>query len=307
MASEAYENVRVGLRKGKRSSDPERRTGIIFIIPLFLFLITFTFFPAVYSFVISLFHYDPFFHKIYFVGLSNYVSVLTSSAFARAIVNVLIYTAVVVTVQTFLAFGYALLFNRVSTYSRVVRAIVFIPAVISPVSMSIIFIWVFSTEGPINYLLSLFGVHPINFFYSTTYAFPAIMAMNIFSTAPYFMIIYSAGLRSIPQDVMDAAMLDGIRNGLQRFRYIYFPMLRFSTVLVVILGLTGAMQLFDQVFVITDGGPARSTYVPLMFIYNRTFVYTGEIGLAAAASFILFIIIMALTISQRRIISERRW
>lgn len=162
MASEAYENVRVGgLRKGKRSSDPERRTGIIFIIPpLFLFLITFTFFPAVYSFVISLFHYDPFFHKIYFVGLSNYVSVLTSSAFARAIVNVLIYTAVVVTVQTFLAFGYALLFNRVSTYSRVVRAIVFIPAVISPVSMSIIFIWVFSTEGPINYLLSLFGVHP---------------------------------------------------------------------------------------------------------------------------------------------------
>ncbi|MEM3676125.1 MAG: sugar ABC transporter permease, partial [Thermoplasmataceae archaeon] len=87
----------------------------------------------------------------------------------------------------------------------------------------------------------------------------------------------------------------------------YFPMLRFSTILVVVLGVTGAMQLFDQIYVITDGGPARATYVPLMFIYNRTFVYTGEIGVAAAASFVLFVIILLITIAQRRIITERRW
>ncbi|MEM0159100.1 MAG: sugar ABC transporter permease [Thermoplasmataceae archaeon] len=291
----------------KRRVDPEKITGIIFIIPLFIFLIAFTFFPAVYSFVISLFHYDPFFHTIYPVGLENYISVFHSAAFIKSIENVLIYTGVVVTIQTFLAFGYAILFNRASKISRISRAIVFIPAVVSPVSMSIIFIWVFSNAGLINYFLSFFGIPPHNWLYSTTYAFPAIMAMNIFTTAPYFMIVYSAGLQAIPTEVMDAAMIDGLKSGLSRFRHIYFPMLRFSTILVVVLGVTGAMQLFDQIYVITDGGPARATYVPLMFIYNRTFVYTGEIGVAAAASFVLFVIILLITIAQRRIITERRW
>ncbi len=306
MDTEVYNTVKVQKRKpGKNKL--ERTTGIIFIIPLFIFLTAFTFFPAVYSFVISLFHYDPFFHSIYPVGFSNYISVMKSAAFLKSVENVLIYTAVVVTVQTFLAFGFAMLFNRASKISRLARAIVFIPAVVSPVSMSIIFLWVFSNAGLVNFALSFFGIPPRNWLYSTTFAFPAIMAMNIFSTAPYFMIVYSAGLQSIPTEVLDAAMIDGIKSGLARFRHIYFPMLRFSTILVVILGVTGAMQLFDQIYVITDGGPARSTYVPLMFIYNRTFVYTGEIGVAAAASFILFVIIMLLTIAQRKVITERRW
>ncbi len=305
--SNIYNKENIKVREGKKRKDPEKVTGIIFVIPLMIFITVFTFFPAIYSFVISLFHYDPFFHSIYFVGISNYVNVVKDPAFLIALINVLIYTAVVVTIQTFLAFGYALLFNTASRISRIARAIVFIPAVVSPVSMSIIFIWVFSNTGLVNYILSFFGIPPHNWLFSTRYAFPAIMAMNIFTTAPYFMIVYSAGLQSIPQEVMDAAKIDGLKSGLRRFRYIYFPLMRFSTILVVILGLTGAMQLFDQIYVITDGGPARATYVPLMYIYNRTFVYIGDIGLAAAASFVLFVIILVLTITQRKVITERRW
>lgn len=306
MNTEVYQvnKIREGKKKNK---SPEKMTGILFIIPLMIFISVFTFFPAIYSFVISLFHYNPFFHSIYFTGVSNYIHVVESPAFLKSLLNVLLYTAVVVTVQTFLAFVYALLFNTASKISRIARAIVFIPAVVSPVSMSIIFIWVFSDSGLVNFFLSFFGIAPHNWLFSTEFAFPAIMAMNIFTTAPYFMIIYSAGLQAIPQDVLDAAKIDGITSAFARFRYIYFPMMRFSTVLVVILGLTGAMQLFDQIYVITDGGPARSTYVPLMYIYNRTFVYIGDIGLAAAASFVLFVIIMALTITQRKVITERTW
>ncbi|SMD30526.1 carbohydrate ABC transporter membrane protein 1, CUT1 family [Picrophilus oshimae DSM 9789] len=306
MDSNVYENKKINVGDKKKRKDPERLTGIVFIIPLMFFITVFTFFPAFYSFAISLFHYNPFFHSIYFVGASNYMDVIRDPAFIRALINVLIYTAVVVTVQTFLAFGYALLFNTASRISRIARAIVFIPAVVSPVSMSIIFIWVFSDTGLVNYFLSFFGIPPHNWLFSTTYAFPAIMAMNIFTTAPYFMIVYSAGLQSIPSEIMDAAKIDGLKSGIKRFRYIYFPLMRFSTILVVILGLTGAMQLFDQIYVITDGGPARATYVPLMYIYNRTFVYVGDIGLAAAASFVLFVIIMILTVTQRKVITDRR-
>jgi len=273
-------------------------------------MFAFIFFPVIFSLYISMNFYDPFFHKIFFVGLKNYVYDLTNGEFIFSILNVLFYTAVVVPIQTFLAFFYALLFNNKLPASRITRALVFLPAISSPVALSIIFIWVFSPQGLLNTALAgvnIFNIpHNENWLLNTSYAFPAIMALNIFSTAPYFMIVYLAGLQAIPTQILEAASLDGVRSAWHRFRYIYFPMLRFTTTFVVILGLIGCIQLFDQVFVITDGGPAHATYVPLMFIYNRAFLY-NELGEAAAASFILFVVIMILTLTQRRFFREMTW
>ena len=294
-------------RKRKVDVKLEAHYGYILVAPLMALIIVFTFFPAIYSFIISLFHYNPFGHLVYFVGLANYSSVVHSGLFAKALLDVLFYTVVVVTIQTVLAFMFAMLFNHRMMISRISRALVFIPAIVSSVALSIIFMWVFSDQGLINYFTSFFGIKPINFFFSTIYAFPAIMALNIFSTTPYFMIIYLAGLQTIPRSVLEAASLDGVKSGWHRFRYIYAPMLNFTTFIVVILGIIGSMQLFDQIYVITDGGPSHSTYVPLMFIYNRTFVYFGEVGLSAAASFILFFAILAITLLQRKYIKETRW
>ncbi|MEM3851487.1 MAG: sugar ABC transporter permease [Methanomassiliicoccales archaeon] len=300
------------IRTGSETSTKrvESTTALLFIIPLFIMMFVFIFFPVFFSFYISLYHYDPFFHSVYFVGLSNYISVLENHDFIFSILNVLYYTAVVVPIQTFLAFFFALLFNNKLPASRITRALVFLPAISSPVAFSIIFIWVFSPQGLVNSVLShidIFNIpHNENWFLSTTYAFPAVMAMNIFSTAPYFMVIYIAGLQAIPTQILEAAALDGVKSSWSKFRYIYFPMLRFTTTFVVILGLIGAIQLFDQVFVITSGGPAHATYVPLMFIYNRAFIYDA-LGEAAAASFVLFAVIMVITLTQRRFFKEMSW
>lgn len=254
-----------------------------------------------------MFYYNPFGHSVYYVGLSNYISVIHNGLFWHSMVNVVEYTVIVVACQTFFSLGLALLFKGKIKINRVGRALIFIPAITSPVAMSIIFIWIFSNQGPINALRSLVGLHVINYFFSTTWAFPAIMAMNIFSTAPYFMVMYISGLQAIPPSIYDAASIDGVRSPFAKFRYIYAPMLGFATVLVVILGLVGAMQLFDQVFVITAGGPANTTYVPLFFIYSKAFESFGQLGISAASSFILFIFIMAATVAQSRYLKGVSW
>ena len=285
----------------------ESRTAYLMLAPLFILLGSFVFFPAVFSFYVSLFHYDPFNHNIHFIGLSNYIRVLTSPLFRIAVANALIYTAVVVTTQTFLSFGLALLFNRKFIISKVTRALVFLPAITSSVALSIIFIWFFSKQGLLNYIISPFGIAPENWLFNTTFALPSIMLLNIFSTAPYFMIMYLAGLQSIPSPILEAAAIDGVISPWAKFRHFYFPMLTFTTLFVVILGLIGSIQIFDQVYVMTDGGPAHATYVPILYIFNRAYLYPGLMGVSAAASFILFVLIMAITIAQRNFLKEMKW
>ncbi len=301
-------------RPSQRSSARrvERWTGYLFVLPLLVLVGVFTFFPVGFSFYISLFHWDPFEHAVYFVGLRNYEYVLTSTQIANpsfdfSVLNVLFYTAIVVPIQTVVAFLLALLFNTRTPTTRVARAIVFIPAATSSVAMSALFIWVFSYQGPVNAALAPLGFSPLNWFNDPRVAFYAIMAMNIFTTAPYFMIVYAAGLQTIPTSILEAASLDGVRSLWHRTRYVYFPMLRFMTALVLILGLVGCIQLFDQVFVITGGGPAGSTYVPLMYVYANTFLNQGTQGVAAAASFILFVVIFAIAFTQRRLFKDIRW
>jgi multiple sugar transport system permease protein len=133
------------------------------------------------------------------------------------------------------------------------------------------------------------------------------MLLNIFSTAPYFMIMYLAGLQSIPSPILEAAAIDGVISPWAKFRFFYFPMLTFTTLFVVILGLIGSIQIFDQVYVMTDGGPAHATYVPILYIFNRAYLYPGLMGVSAAASFILFVLIMAITIAQRNFLKEMKW
>lgn len=286
----------------------EAYSAYLLIAPLFFFLIVFTFFPVFYSFYISLYHYDPFDHVVYFVGLSNYRILMRSSLFLYSLANVSYYTLIVVTSQTFLAMFLAILFNARLPATRIARAVVYLPAISSPVALSIIFIWVFSSQGLVNSVLAfLHFPHGLNYLYSVKYAFYAIMALNVFSTAPYFMLIYIAALQSIPLSVLEAASLDGVRKFWHRFRYIYFPMLRFSTILVVILGIVGSMQLFDQVFVMTQGGPGNATLVPLMFVYDDAVLSPSTLGIAAAGSFILFGIILVITVLQRNFFKELTW
>ncbi len=152
--------------------------------------------------------------------------VLSDPLFRLSLLHALEYTAIVVPTQTILAFAFALLFNEETRLARITRATVFIPAVTSSAVMSVLFIYVFSRDGLLNAFLRVFGVQPPqNWLLSTAWAFPpAIMALNIFSTTPYFMVMFLASLQSIPpQSIMDAAAIDGIRTAVQRSRFFYLP------------------------------------------------------------------------------------
>ena len=293
----------------KAHSIATNRMGYLLILPLFIFIITFLFFPVGYSFYISLFHYDPFDHSVYFTGIANYITAMRSPLYWIAMGNVAKYTAIVVTVQTFFAFSLALLFNKRHRITRLVRGIVIIPAVFSSVATAIIFEWVFSVSGPVNFLRMWLGMSRINYFLNLHWAFPAIMTLNIFTTSPYFMIFYLAGLQSIPSSIYDAAAIDGVTSPLSRFRYIYWPMLSFTTIIVVILGIIGSFQLFDQIYIITSGGPNNTTLTPLFLVYSLALVDVGSglMGLAAAESVVLFLVILVITLLQSRYLRQARW
>jgi len=171
---------------------------------------------------------------------------------------------------------------------------------------SLIFTWIFSPYGLVNSVLSLFGVKPQNWLLNPYAALPAIMSVAIWGTSAYFMVVFIAGLNSIPGTLYEAAAIDGAKSAWKRFRYVTLPLLKPSLYVVIVLGLIGALQIFDLSYVMTNGGPGYSTYTALRYIYNYAFSY-NRMGYASAASFILFAIIFILTLVMRRYLEVRRW
>jgi len=280
--------------------------GYAFVLPALVILVTFVYFPAFYSLYLSFTDYNVLVPTYHFVGLSNYVSLFHDPIFLRSLMNTTEYTAGVVPTQTLIALGLALLYGSENRVIKVLRGLVFIPAITSSVIVSLIFTWIFSPYGLVNSVLSLFGVKPQNWLLNPYAALPAIMSVAIWGTSAYFMVVFIAGLNSIPGTLYEAAAIDGAKSAWKRFRYVTLPLLKPSLYVVIVLGLIGALQIFDLSYVMTNGGPGYSTYTALLYIYNYAFSY-NRMGYASAASFILFAIIFILTLVMRRYLEVRRW
>jgi multiple sugar transport system permease protein len=170
--------------------------------------------------------------------------------------------------------------------------------VTSTVAVSVIFVFLFQPSGLVNQFLRLFGIQGINYFNSPVFALPAIMVMAVWSTVGQFMIIYLAGLQDIPQEIYEAAAIDGA-SGWKLLRYITLPMLRRTTFLVVVMGMIGCFQVFDQMYVISggNGGPMNATLSVVLHLFNKGF-RTMQMGYASAMAFVLFAIILVLTLIQ---------
>jgi multiple sugar transport system permease protein len=289
-------------------AEPHRRgrpwrewlTSYAFLIPAFIVIGGFTFVAMAIAIVISLFKYDGFTFE--WAALHNYAKAFASADFHRALLNVVYYMVVVVTFQTILALAMALVLDRIMVGRGVFRTVYYLPAVTSSIVMGLIFSWLFSPGGWVGSLLGIFfpGLRQFGFLLDPLTALPAIMTTTIWSTAATFMIVFISGLQDIPTHVYEAAKIDGA-VGWRSLWNITIPLLRPTIFLVVVLGTIGTLQVFDQVYVMTDGGPLKSTLTPVFLIYTSGF-RDFSFGLGSAEAFILFAIIFVFTLIQRRFI-----
>ncbi len=305
ITAEGRRNLRRGTG-GNRGRKGETLSAYLFLLPYLIVLCVFTLFVSLYGIGLSLFRVDVGFGSAEFVGLHYYqllFSQLTdigNSDFWTSMINVLKYVVGVVIIQTILALILAVVLHNAPAFKGAFRTIFYVPALTSSVATSLIFLWLYNPDGVINYLLSLVHIQGLDWLNNTTFALPSIIILNAWTTGASFMIYFLAALQDVPQEIIEAAKVDGA-NSFQAFMNVTVPMLRPAIFLVVALGTIGAFQIFDQAKFMTNGGPANATLVPLLEIYNAGF-QDGHFGLAAAMAVLLFIIIFIVTLFQRRLI-----
>ncbi|MGC9772786.1 carbohydrate ABC transporter permease [Fervidobacterium islandicum] len=238
-----------------------------------------------------------------FVGLQNFKEMFKDMYFYTSFWNALLYSIIVVPIQTLLAIILAVAANSKIRGVNFFKSVFFLPAITSSAALSMIFWLIYSKPGVLNkILLALFGrlgFQPVDYLNEPKVALFAIMAMNIWSTAGYFMVTFLAGLQDIPSSIYEAARIDGATST-QIFWKITIPLLRPQIVFVSIMGTIGCMQVFDQIyFLIRNLRNITISY----YIYKNAFEY-GKMGYASALAVVLFAVILALSLIQRKVIKE---
>jgi len=281
----------------------EALTGYLFVAPWIIIALVFIFGAMAYVFYLS-FTDLHLFNTPKFIAFDNYGRVLGDPLFHTAVINTIIYSVVVTFFQTWLALILAVLLNTKLRGKQFFRTAWYIPSITSSVVISLIFVWVFQKEGILNYaLVTLFGwtgFQPLAWLTDAGAhtALPAIMALNILTTAPTFMLFFLAALQNISEDVYEAASIDG-SVGAHRFFHITVPMLRPIIFLVVVLGTIGTLQIFDQAYIMTNGGPLDQTTTINLLIYRSAWT-NFDMAYASSMAVVLFVIILVLYLIQQR-------
>lgn len=275
----------------------------LFLLPTLLGLLFFSLGPVVAGFLVSFTNWNILLPPQW-VGLENYQALVDQELPRKVLWNTFYYTIFNVPLNMALALGVALLLNQRLRFVSLYRAIYFLPVVSSTVAASLIWAWLFSPNfGPINYFLDLIGIAGPPWLGSTRWAMPAVIIMSVWKGFGTNMLIFLAGLQGIPQEMMEAAMIDGAGRW-QRFWRVTWPLLSPTTFFVLVISCIASFQVFEQVFIMTEGGPAYATTVLGLFIYLNAFRY-NNMGYAAAAAYILFAIILVITLLQFRL--QGRW
>ncbi|MET9271968.1 sugar ABC transporter permease [Kribbella sp. NPDC003557] len=304
-------------RKQPRQSPPPVRPGrnrrpggwkklgwaLFFLLPSAIPLLAFTLVPMVSSLWVSL-HKWNLISPMQWVGLDNYANLLTDPMTRRVFLHTLIYVAGYLPLVYAGGLGLALVLNQRLKARAFLRATYFLPVVTSWVVVALVWKWLLNpANGLVNEVLGFFGVPGPGWWTDPQWALPAVILSSAWKDLGFVMVILLAGLQSIPSDVYEAALVDGANNW-QRFWRITLPLLSPSTFFVVVISLINGFQVFDQVFVMTGGGPSGSSQVVVGQIYDLTFRY-GRAGEASALSWILFAVILVITVVQIR--GQRKW
>ena len=290
---------------------PKRLIGarlqeFLMLLPACLIVGIFLLLPFVLSFPMSLTNRRLIPRPVKFVGLDNYVNVLTDPVFWRALFNVTYFAVMVVPIQCGFALAMALLINQKLPGRNVFRGALFLPAITSMAVVCVIWGTLFQyPTGPLNQIVSIltFGLAgPIDWLGNPASAMPAIVLLSAWQAYGFQMVVYLAGLQSIPNDLYEAARLDGASTW-QRFRFVTWPGLRQTNIFVLIITTIQAFKLFTQVNILTQGGPRNSTETVVQYMYQVGFV-GQKLGLASAVAIILFFIVLAISLVQRVVLRD---
>lgn len=290
--------LRSPLRRG------DLTTGIICLLPSLAVVAVFVVFPIFFSLYLSFHKWAILTPEKPFVGLANFQRLFTSAEFWQCLGNTFIYTAGVVPVGAAASLGLALLLDRAVAGSGFFRTAFFLPTITSIIAIAVVWLWVYDdANGLANTLLRLVGLKPVRWLTSTKTSLLSLIIMTVWKNAGYHMVVFLAGLQAIPPSLHEAATIDGATPA-QRFRYVTWPLLAPTTVFVLVTNTIFTFQVFGPIYVMTGGGPVRSTSVIVYYLYQRAFEFQ-EMGYASAVAWIIFLILIALTTLQMRL-SRRR-
>lgn len=279
------------------------RTVALFLLPSLVPLIAFLIVPMFMSIGISFTEWNLI-SAPEWVGFSNYIELASDPAFRKALFNTLYYIAGYLPLVFVGGLSVALLLDKGLKGLGFWRGVYFLPVVTSWVVVAVVWRWLLQPQGGIvNYVLGLVGIDGPGWWTSPTWAMPSVILASAWKDLGFIMVIFLAGLQGISKEYYEAALVDGA-TWWHQFRRITLPLLSPASLFVVIMTLIGSFQVFDQVFVMTEGGPAGATTVVVEQIYTHAFRY-GRMGYAAALSWVLFLIILAATAMQLRL--QKRW
>ncbi len=278
-------------------------TAFFFLLPAFAVFFVFKYYPLLDTLRISFTSWN-FFSEPKDVGLQNYVKLLTSRTFRKILGNTFYYTFWSTGLSLLLGLLLALcLFKRNSYGGRVLKTLFFIPNITTASAVAILWIWIFnSSNGLMEIVYSLFGAKSPAWLLDKDLAIWTVITLGVWRSMGYVMTIYMSGLSQIDGSVYEAARIDGASEAQQAW-YITLPLLTPTTLFLLTTNLISAMQVFDVVQVMTEGGPSNATNVMNLYIYQEAFV-RSKAGSAAALSIILFVLLLVLTVVQRSLTKE---
>ena len=282
-----------------------RLAGWIFVAPAMIAIAVFFVVPVVAALAMSFTDFDIYaladLRNLRYIGLANYLNLLQTPLFWQALLNTLFFVVVGVPLSIGASLGAALLLHsKLARFKGFYRTALFAPVVTTLVAVAVVWRYLLHTRyGLVNYALTGLGLPSVDWLGDPTWAMPAIMLMSVWKNFGYNMVILLAGLQAIPEDLYEAARLDGAKRW-ALLRHITLPSLAPMLLVVSILTMAGHFQHFAEPYVMTQGGPAQRTVTVLYFMYEEGFKW-WSLGSASAVAFVLFIFMFALTLLQLRV------
>ncbi|WP_364144997.1 carbohydrate ABC transporter permease [Paenibacillus sp. LPE1-1-1.1] len=278
--------------------------GYLFILPILAGYIIFLFGPIVYAFVMSFTNWSLFGNTAY-IGLDNYIYAMRDDpVFWDTVVNTVYFSAGLVPLNIVLSLLLAMLLKRKIWGIGLFRTAIFTPVVVSLVVWGIVWKFIFSTDGGlVNLLIRTFGGTEISWLFSETWTMPTVIVVSALKGVGMNMVIFLAALHDVPKDYYEASKIDGASRW-ETFKSITLPMITPAVFMITIITVIGSLKVFGQIYVMTGGGPGTSTYVMVFYIFKQAF-RSYEFGYASALAFILFSIILVLTLIQWKL--RKRW
>lgn len=277
----------------------------VFVLPVTVYLLGLGVYPLASSFVLSLHEYHIDTRSFTWVGFSNYAAIFQNSEFYQAFRNTAVFTAATVAIELVLGMGLALFMSRRMIGRGLLRTILIIPMMTTPMVVGLMWRFLFNTDfGIVDYVLrALFGMRPINWLGSAPYSLLSLIIVDVWQWTPFAFLILYTGLQTLPGELLEAAVVDGAR-GIQVFRHVVVPLLLPLITVVILFRGMDSFRAFDTVYTLTFGGPGRESATLSFLAYLEGFAYS-HLGLAAAMSYVMVAVIFVGVTVYRFVVMNR--